>query len=211
MGRKTASVLSRCRAPLLLPALVPLLVLGLAACRIVRPPLARELVDVGLRRTPEQSFRGFQTALAADLPDEEFRSFSAGFRRANRLSLATYMEGRRRLLAEQPWVFKVAEASIHSSRVLDEHHHLLLVAVPGRDLEVRLVREDFWEMWAGDELLADGLIDFERAVGSPAPERLRAEVALEAGAGVDLDRVTELRLGQEWKIDAIRRTEGATP
>jgi hypothetical protein len=207
MGRTALSASSTSRVLLLLPALV----LGVQACRIVRPPLARELVDVGLRRTPEQAFRGFQTALAADLPDEEFRSFSTGFRRTNRLSLATYMEGRRRLMKEQPWVFKVAKAKIRTSKVLDGHHHLLVVSVPGPDLEVGLVREDFWEMWAGDDLLADGLIDFERVVRSPDPERLLAEVALEAGAGVDLARVTELRLGQEWKIDAIRRAEGASP
>jgi hypothetical protein len=40
---------------------------------------------------------------------------------------------------------------------------------------------------------------------------LRAEVALEAGADVDLERVTELRLGPEWKIDSIQRVEGPTP
>jgi hypothetical protein len=193
--------------------LAALLVLGgLGGCCLVRPPHARELVDVGLRRTPEQAFRGFQAALAADLSDEEFKSFSGGFRRANRMTLPTYMEAKRRLLEEQPWVFKgVAEATIHSSEVVDELHHLLRFSRYGREIEVALVREDFWEMWAGDQLLADGWIEFGRAVRSPAPERLRAEVALEAGSRVDLAQVTELRIGQEWKIDAIRPVEGPTP
>ena len=180
-------------------------------CCLVRPPKARELVDVGLRRSPEQAFQGFQTAMAANLPDEEFRSFSIEFRRVNRLSLGTYVEARRRLLKEQPWLTLLAKAEVVSSERLDERHHLLVVAVPGSDLEVGLVREDFFEMWAGADLLADGLIDFDGALRSAGSARLRAEVALEAGVKVDLARVTELRLGQEWKIDAIRRQEGTTP
>ena len=176
-----------------------------AGCCLVRPPHARELVEIGYR-TPEHAFRSFRTAFAADLPDQEFRSFSHAFRRREGLSLNNYLEGRRRLLAERPWMVLMAHAEVESSERLDERAHVLVCKVHGRRIAFELVRQDVWEMWSGRELLADGFVDFGSDVrASPGRDggRLTAEARVDPleYPGVDLGRVTEFRVAQEWKIN----------
>jgi hypothetical protein len=174
-------------------------------CFLVRPPHARELVEIGYR-SPEDVFRSFRTAFAADLPDQEFRCFSYDFRRREGLSFNSYLEGRRRLLAERPWMVLMARAEVESSERLDERTHMLVCTVHGRRIALELVRQDVWEMWSGPELLADGFADFDSDVrGSPrgTEGRLTAEARVDPleYPGVDLNRVTEFRMAQEWKIN----------
>ena len=159
-------------------ALLAVLLQLATGCSLVRPPHARELVQIGYR-SPEHVFQSFQTALAADLPDQEFRCFSYDFRRREGLSFNSYLEGRKRLLKERPWMTLVAKAEIVRSESSGERAHLLVGEIHGRQFAVELVRQDVFEMWAGRDLLADGPVDFDRDV-LETPERGAQGLAVRA-------------------------------
>jgi hypothetical protein len=82
-----------------------------------------------------------------------------------------------------------------------------LVKAAGQRFVVDLVREDEFKMYAGEVLLADGLLDFERAIKvqpqNDGSLKLGAVVNVDAeqSEGLDLSRLTSLRLEQVWKID----------
>lgn len=177
-----------------------------SAC--VMPPQARELVDTGFR-TPEQALKSFQVFLRANLPEKEYLAFSAGFRRRNGVSSLTYAEARERLFRERPWLRQFARAEViaqWSGGPGSEGVHFIDARVFGRTIRVRLVREDFFEFWAGDRLLADGEAHFSTAVQVAALRTLRvrigATVTIE-DSSTDLSGASWFTVGREWKIDDL--------
>jgi hypothetical protein len=185
------------------------LALGLAPClgACICPPEASELARAG-KRSPEQAFESFQAYMRADLLEEEYRAFSTRFTAENQLSFTTYAEGRERLFAEKPWLKLLVRAEVVGGRRVAEGVHELDVRVAGRTFRVRMAREDFFEIRAGERLLADGEAPFGRLVRVrplPAPEegsRVAATVAVEL-APEELEAMSELLVAREWKIDAF--------
>jgi len=193
-------------------AVVGLLV-ALAAC--VSAPRAADWLDVGFR-SPRQAFRTFQTAVAGDQADLEYRCLSRAFRRREGISsLLVYREFRERLLREAPSVRRIADAEVLELRRTGSHTAELEAEVRTlfRDVRFRVgfARQDFYELWGGERLIADGDVEFERSVAPrasasglpgiaawvPAPPEPQGP---DAGAESE---PSELRLGQEWKIDSI--------
>jgi len=168
------------------------------------PPEAEELLAVGFR-TPRQALESFQTYLRADLPTQEYLCFSEGFRRRNRLSAATYGEGRERLFDEQPWLKFFAKAEVVGERAVGREEHWIDVRVLGRTVRVKLVREGFYEILAGPDLLGDAYADFDALVAvseqGPRPS-LVARLPLEVDAD-ELEGLSELTVARHWKIDAF--------
>ena len=136
------------------------------------------------------------------------------------MSQLVYREWRERNLASNPWFQKgVADAEILRSESLGEGRHLLVAGTHGYCFEVEFVREDFWQLYSGDTLLADeplapgefreqtDILD-ERS-GPPIvvatahlPPALAALPLAELRSGM-----TEFRVGREWKIDRIQEAE----
>lgn len=205
-GRRTVLVL----ASLLGPAL--------AACRVPQPE-PRQVRDMGFA-TPRKAFESMVTAFQGELLDAEYETFSTAFVRRNRLSQHVYRDFRPELLARVPGLrWGLYRSRVEEITHLDPRHALLVarVPVPLADdvlIHVRLVREDFYEVWAGDEILADGYgppgeLDLE-AQGHLSVQRTDGARYLWARADLEDDLpppglagVRDVRFAREWRIDDI--------
>jgi hypothetical protein len=185
--------------------LAVLLGLGLApASACLCPPRAEALLSTGYR-VPRQTVESYQTFLRADLPAQEYLCFSSGFRRRNGLSAMGYGEVRDQLFAQQPWLKLIARAEIVGERSVGEDEHWIDLKTLGRTVRVKLVREAFYEIFRGSELLDDAYADFDDLV-RVAPQgdgsRLTARIPLEAGSE-ELAGLSEVTLARHWKIDDL--------
>ncbi len=201
------------------------LVLGLGACASVPSP--QEIHDVGFR-TPEMTFKALQVGVGADLPRLEYGCLSMGFKArfngGQGLSQLAYRELREQVLSKRlEFWLGIPDAVILETRPLSEGRSLLRASSHGHEFELELVREEFWQAWAGAELLADEplprgsfgqWVEIYRSDGAPAIIGAGAPLPPELSGG-DLQelgqRLTEFRIGREWKIDRILGLEEATP
>lgn len=200
---------TKTRAVLLSAAATLLLGTATSCCLFVRPPDARELLATGFR-TPEQTLSTFQIGWRADEPDLELRCFSSGFRARNQLSKLTYREFRGRLLAEEPFLrLGIADARLEGLLERRGDRVFARAETHGRTLEFELVLDDFVEAWAGGERVTDTYAPFAGEHGHHTIEE-RADGSRWLWAYAELPReadaaaLTELRVGREWKIDALR-------
>ncbi|HTF88002.1 MAG TPA: hypothetical protein VK843_06300 [Planctomycetota bacterium] len=199
-------------------AVLALLALYLApGCCLVRPIDGKTLVEAGNNgwRTPEAAFETFRAGFAADLPELEFRSFSRAFREENRISYSTYRVARQKLIDDKPYLKLLANAEVVEGSVVSEGRHRLVVQAAGRRFGVELVREDGFQIYSGAVFLADGPLDFERAVQvgetvtvDPAGERVplktlqvNLQIPEEDLQGLELSSLTIVRVERVWKID----------
>jgi len=152
--------------------------------------------------------RTFQVGLRADHARTEYGCFSTGFRARNRLSQASYVLFRQEWFAGDPWIRKgMAEAEIVAERELGERERELVLEERGVRFAVTLVREDYAQLYAGEELIQDEEIaDFRDSVESDRTGRLLVG-AIELCEHVPASNVTGFVIGQDWKIDGIRRLE----
>lgn len=159
-------------------------------------------------RDPEQTFALFRLAFRENLPDLEYRCLSGGYKQRARISQLGYAEFRDELLAETPFLrLALHKAEIEQVVRLGERRARIRASALGGTLIVDFVREEYWEIWAGRELLLDAPVDdlYERGYQELVSDDsgttwFLARIPLE---GVDSARITEVRLGQEWKIDAF--------
>lgn len=193
------------------PPLLAALGLGLClpAC-CVAPPSDGAWLAVGWR-SPTQAFETFQTAIRADSPELEYRCFSNGFRERNNISKIVWREGRERLRAENPWLRKgIADARFVVAPLVQGALASAVVASHGHQIEIHFVREDFAELYEGETLVGDELVDFEQLThtqpGSDDRVWFQASVALPSGDSTG-SAVTEMRIGREWKIDSFTELE----
>jgi len=168
------------------------------------------MADTGFR-TPEQAFRSYQSFLAADLEEWEYRCLSNGFKQRNGLSFTNYAEFREQLFSSRPWLKVFAEAEIVGSVSVAEDVHDIEARVAGRTVRVRLVREDSYEIWGGGELLDDDLARFEDLVAvEPTPHGSHLTISVTPQVPeLDLSTVTEVTVERSWKIDDLSEAHGA--
>ena len=203
-----------------LRALAPLAPLLLACACCAAPPTAEDLFERGFR-SPTQTFRTFQTGVRADDGRTEYRCLSASFRQRHLLSQLLYLEFRDSWFASKSWL----RGAIGGARVVqvayeegdDPRHCVLTAAAMGAMLEVHLVREDFVQLYDGDELVADDPLSAdipfeERVTVNAQDDASGAHVRGAARISVALPpvRVTELRIGQDWKIDNVKQKKEQT-
>ncbi len=196
-------------------ALLLTLPMPLAGCRVA-PPTPEAWLTVGFR-SPEQTFATFCTAVAADQPDLEYRCLGAYFKESNQLNQLSYREFRAELERRWPWVREIASAELIESGPLEEGVWRIAARVKFlwriQEFEVLLQREDFFELYAGRELLLDGGFDFETNLSAePGSEQVDLFVPTQAPipSSVDGQAVSELRVGREWKIAGLRTLDPET-
>lgn len=180
-----------------------LLTFGAAPGCLSRPS-AEALVATGFR-SPRQTLESFQTFVRADLPAREYRCFSMGFRERNGLSALSYGEIREDLFRRQPWLRWIARAEVIDERSVGEAEHWMDLRTLGRTVRVKLVREDFFEIHAGEAHLTDGEADFDALVrlqGDGESRRLsvRLTAPLESAAS---QPASEVLIARHWKIDDV--------
>jgi hypothetical protein len=197
--------------------------LAVAAGCTCRPEPADVLL-AGRRpfRTPERAFETFKTAIGADLKDLGYRCLSKEFRRENGITQIALRE----LLRQEPWLRRISCSEIVESRLLDDRRAEVFGKVKALFSTLRFrvgfVREDYYELHAGERELAGGPVpELSRALrprdGPRGTPGLELWVPLPPGTGAE--DVTLILAGQEWKIDSFALldeeseplTEGATP
>jgi hypothetical protein len=180
---------------------------GAGCC--VAPPSAGDLFAIGFR-TPEQAFASFQTAVRADDLSLMRRCLSADFIARERLSELAWRVFWEKAQKEQPLLRKgLADARPGALPEVRGARARMRVASHGRQVLIDLVREDFCEAWSGAEKVADEAAPFGERTGVQAGDAgsrwFFGRLPLPAGA--DPGRITELRVGREWKIDGFRLVE----
>jgi len=166
-------------------------------------PRPEDWLAVGFR-TPEQTFRSFQTGLRSDQPDLEYRCLSSAFKRQAGLTQLTYRGFRAELFRRRPW-FKLAGGAeirrvvpLGPGRVRIEAE--VETWIHDERFEVELVREDYYELWVDGKRVDDDSVAWGR-LAREQDDRLLISVPLQAPIAPDASR--ELRVGQEWKIDTL--------
>jgi len=182
-------------------------------CLLVSPPEAHELLAVGFR-TPEQTLRSFQVGWRAEEPDLQRRCFSRRFVEEHRLSKLTWRVFVEELLEEEPFLrIGIADAELAGPIEIEGRRARARAVTHGRTLEFELVLDEFVEAWSGGERLVDTYAPFEAhtTVEERGGEPRRFWGFAELPAGADAAGVSELRVGREWKIDALRVVEEPAP
>lgn len=185
----------------------PWLLALLGAACISRSPTADDWLETQFR-TPRGTLEAFQNALAEDLPHLEYRCLSAGFRAEYGVSSLTYREAR----GELPFYRKLADAEITAERLLPggavEYDLVLRHLFGSEHLRVRMTREEFVELFVENDRVHDERLALEESV-SIEDRDLTARIPLPRG--LELDMISEWRLGREWKIDAVEFLEDPQP
>ena len=218
--------LSPCAAKASARTLAFVLALGLAGC-CVTPPEPSDWLNVGFR-SPQQTWRTYQTALAGDQAELEYRCFASSFKGRYGFSVLEYVEFRDQLLAEQPLVRFAAEAEVVAERrSLDGGYHELIAEISklGTTVQIRVLleREAFAELWVEDEQVQSiGLDRLDDAQWSQLNANNRSGFGVSAFVDYDLwenpppngdydeAAVSEFRIGAEWKIADLAPVEAQT-
>lgn len=195
---------------LLAPALGVFLSFSTASCKVT-PPQPEDWLQLGFR-TPEQAFHTFQVALASDMPDLEYRSLGSYFKQTNNISQLAYRAFREELLADSPWLRHLAEAKVTQSRELADGAYQIRARVDYLwkvvDVDFVLAREEYFELWAGDQLWLDDALVFDEALSiRDGDSNLDLSIPLPSPlppAPGD-EGLSEVRVGSEWKIQAFER------
>ena len=164
------------------------------------PPTNEAWLDVGFR-TPEQTFRTFQTALRADYEDLEWRCLSGELKRRHRLSQIAYRQFRQELFRSQPWLKWAAKAEIRAVHPLGPDRCRLVAEVDtflgGSVFSVEMRREGYYELYVGDDEPWDDSVAFREMF---ALRDGRLDVVVPMPEDVPLEAVELLAAGREWKI-----------
>ncbi len=170
----------------------------LSAC--VSSPKAEDWLAVGYH-SPEQTFRTFQTALKGDQPFLEYACFSDSFRARNRLSRIVWLEARDELHREIPFIKKLGDAEILETTGSESRASIVARAkflFCERTFIVHFVREDFWEVWSGDDLLSDDYAELDEIVRLEDGSIL---VRIDGVDGIEITDITRVVADRYWKID----------
>jgi hypothetical protein len=183
------------------------LLLGLSLCACcVAAPSPEDLLATGFR-SPSQAFGTFQTALAGDHLDFNYRCFSDSFKARTGADDASFKVGLNILLAENAGMKYISEAEILSERLLDPTTAELIVELNKFFVTVRarviLKREDFFEAWSGNEIYFDGFRSFgeSTSIYDDSPNDLFGHI--DVPEEKDATQITEIRIGQDWHIDSF--------
>ncbi len=181
---------------------------SLAGC--LAEPAPRDWLAVGFR-TPEQTFRTFQTALRADQPDLEYRCLSSDFKeRQQGLTETWYRHYREELFREQPWLKLAAKAKILRTLRLAPDRMRIEAEVDtwfhDERFAIDFVRQDYYELWIDGKCVQDDALPWA-SFARESEDELIVRVPLDAPLERHASR--ELCAGHEWKIDDFPLTDVA--
>lgn len=196
--------------------LLAIITLLVTAC--AGPDMRKELSRAGFR-SPEQTFDTYRAAFLSDLIVLEYACLSNGFKHANQLTITNYGEAREILLRDQTFLrFGLGRAEVVRLEALAEDRVRLHIRSESLFHEVlfacELVREDFYEIWAGGDLLQDDHLErFSNAfrITPDADGDPVAQSWVPLKQSIEATRISEFRVGREWKIDFITLLDPAQP
>ena len=110
------------------------------------------------------------------------------------------------LLRREPFLrMAISTTEVMDVQMIGDTHAIITSSALGNEFQIVMLREDFWEAWAGDEILYDGSIpagQFEAWLQKSDDERWATGVA-PLKKPEDYEKITEIRVGQDWHIDEI--------
>jgi hypothetical protein len=172
-------------------------------------PRPEDWLAVGFR-TPEATFRTFQTGLRGDKPELEYRCLGSDFKRRTGVTLFGYLEYRQELFRKQPWLKLAAKAKVREVKALGEGRVRLVAEVDtwfhDETFALDFVREDYYELYVDGKIVSDDQAAW-REIAREKDGKLVVSVPLPDGLTVR--GVGELRAGSEWKVDGFPLLEGA--
>ncbi|MAB80807.1 MAG: hypothetical protein CMJ89_15775 [Planctomycetes bacterium] len=178
----------------------------LFACCLSAPEPG-DWLGVGFR-TPEQTFRTFQTGLRADQPDLEYRCFALEFKRQNIENQGFYRQFREELFRRNPLLKLAATAEIIEVQERPRGVRRLIARVDtwfhDEVFAVDFVREDYYEIFEGEEIGSDDFCSFEDSV---ALKNDRYIIVIPANAEIPLVGISEIRIGSSWRIASFPTLE----
>ncbi len=173
-------------------------------------PRPGDWLSVGFR-SPTQCFHTYRNAVAADQLALEYRCLSSDFKRRNELSQLAYREFRDELEGRFPWFGCLAKARIVEEQAFPPDRHRIVAEVKvlfaRRRFVVDFVREDFQEVFSGEEDLLDESVAWADLVREAPQDPESLEVSVPTFGEFGLADVTEVRVGREWKIDGFGEAE----
>jgi len=178
--------------------------LGMSGCTSV--PTPAEMLTIGYR-SPEQCFATFQKAVRADEPRLEYLCFSQHFRSANHVSQLVWREVREQLWGQVGMRWAVAKAKPDGPARIAGKYASMDVSALGKHMRLTFVREEAGQLWSGETLLADDAVDFRSHSGTQEGGLFYGQVPLPPGC--EPAQVTEMHLGQEWKLDKLESLPGS--
>jgi hypothetical protein len=181
-----------------------LLLAGLAGCTSI--PTPAEMLATGYR-SPEQCFRTFQCAVRADEPLMEYRCFSEHFRSEHHVSQWAWREIREQLWGQVGMRWAVAKAKPDAPARISGRHAWMEVGALGKRMKLTFVREEAGQLWSGETLLSDDALDFHSHSGAQEGGLFYGQVPMPPGC--EPGTVTEMHLGQEWKLDELEPLPGS--
>lgn len=186
-----------------LAALLALVMLG-ASCVSAPDPIDWQAASNAPFRSPEGTFHAFKTAAAGDAPDLGYRCLSSGFRQRNGISQLVFRE----LMDRFPWYGYLSRAEVIERREVGENRVEFVcdIEVLFKTTRVRFgfIREDFFEVYSGREEVDGDLQPFEELARSVQSGGIPGfEIWIEVPPGLVAGEITEIRVGREWKIDAM--------
>ena len=190
------------------PRLWPLrlaLLLALVGCSST--PSAEDWLAVGFD-SPAQTLRTFQTGLRGNNPDLEYDSFSAGFRRELGLSRVVYYKLRDEVFGRYPYLRRFVALEVVRELEQGPRERSMIVRLSAflseRWVEVQFVRDDYFSVRSGAEVLADDYASFASMITSDGG---RLVLILPTEDIIDPREVTKVLVGQDWKINGFRQLE----
>lgn len=170
-------------------------------------PTAEDWLAVGFD-SPTQTLRTFQTGVRGDNPDLEYDSFSDGFRHELGLSRVIYYEIRDEIFGRYPYLARFVELEVVNETNVDPKKRLMIVRLSAflseRWVEVTFVRDDYFSVRAGGDILADDFASFHSMITS---DDGRLVLVLPTEDVIDPREVTKVLVGQDWKINGFRQLE----
>lgn len=162
-------------------------------------------------RSPAQCFHTYRCAVAQDQLALEYRCLSSAFKERHQLSQLAYREFRDELEGRFPWFDCLAKARIVEEQAFPPDRHRVLAEVKvlfmRRRFVVDFVREDFVEVFSGEEDLLDENAAWGDIVREAPQDPQSLQVSLPTYGEFGLTDVTEVRVGREWKIDGFAEAE----
>ncbi len=115
----------------------------------------------------------------------------------------------RELSDRYPWLRYLSKAEVVEQTEIDPNRieFLCHIEVLFKTTRIRIgfIREDFYDLYRGAELIGGDLQPFDRVTRPADSQNGRTGLAawVPLPTGTSPDQITEVRIGREWKVDSL--------
>ncbi len=165
------------------------------------PDADRYLVETPGFQSPELCFRSFTAAIRYKRSDLEYKCFSEEFKEKNEITLQRYALVRARLEQEYPNLKWIGRMGIKESQRNDDHNAFVLASLFGKELLIRMIRQDYAFLTFKDGRTLDFFLPSSVAQAIRSDDS-RWEIVIDSPLlrGLERKQIESFQLLPEWKI-----------